>query len=199
MGLADSTIRNDTGHLDLIRDWFGRPAVGRCGPRKPAPTSAGCCGTRSRRRARGGRRAGGLLTVPGTAASGRDLQPDGPSAQGSPAIPAGPCRISWLPRNPSSQQHSGCQTARPPITLNSGGLNGHPDAGEVRQWRCRARPGGIGPRRGPPLTSRARTRRSAPRRTDPAASSRWWPLRLRRCPRRTLPWCTCRAGWTRGL
>ena len=24
-GLADSTIRSDTGHLDLIRDWFGRP------------------------------------------------------------------------------------------------------------------------------------------------------------------------------
>ena len=24
-GLADSTIRNDTGHLQLIRDWFGRP------------------------------------------------------------------------------------------------------------------------------------------------------------------------------
>jgi integrase/recombinase XerD len=24
-GLADSTIRNDTGHLDLIRHWFGRP------------------------------------------------------------------------------------------------------------------------------------------------------------------------------
>jgi hypothetical protein len=24
-GLADSTIRNDTGHLGLIRDWFGRP------------------------------------------------------------------------------------------------------------------------------------------------------------------------------
>jgi hypothetical protein len=24
-GLADNTIRNDTGHLDLIRDWFGRP------------------------------------------------------------------------------------------------------------------------------------------------------------------------------
>ena len=23
--LADSSIRNDTGHLDLIRDWFGRP------------------------------------------------------------------------------------------------------------------------------------------------------------------------------
>jgi len=23
-GLADSTIRNDAGHLDLIRDWFGR-------------------------------------------------------------------------------------------------------------------------------------------------------------------------------
>jgi integrase/recombinase XerD len=24
-GLADSTIRNDTGHLQLIRDWFGQP------------------------------------------------------------------------------------------------------------------------------------------------------------------------------
>jgi hypothetical protein len=24
-GLADSTIRNDTGHLQLARDWFGRP------------------------------------------------------------------------------------------------------------------------------------------------------------------------------
>jgi len=24
-GLADSSIRNDTGHLDLIRNWFGRP------------------------------------------------------------------------------------------------------------------------------------------------------------------------------
>ena len=24
-GLADSTIRNDTSHLELIRDWFGRP------------------------------------------------------------------------------------------------------------------------------------------------------------------------------
>ena len=24
-GLADSTIRNDTGHLDLIREWLGRP------------------------------------------------------------------------------------------------------------------------------------------------------------------------------
>jgi hypothetical protein len=24
-GLADSSIRNDTGHLDLMRDWFGRP------------------------------------------------------------------------------------------------------------------------------------------------------------------------------
>jgi hypothetical protein len=24
-GLADSPIRNDTGHLQLIRDWFGRP------------------------------------------------------------------------------------------------------------------------------------------------------------------------------
>jgi hypothetical protein len=24
-GLADSTIRNDNNHLELIRDWFGRP------------------------------------------------------------------------------------------------------------------------------------------------------------------------------
>jgi hypothetical protein len=24
-GLADTTIRNDAGHLELIRDWFGRP------------------------------------------------------------------------------------------------------------------------------------------------------------------------------
>ncbi len=24
-GLAGSTIRNDTNHLELIRDWFGRP------------------------------------------------------------------------------------------------------------------------------------------------------------------------------
>ena len=24
-GLADSTMRNDTSHLELIRDWFGRP------------------------------------------------------------------------------------------------------------------------------------------------------------------------------
>ena len=24
-GLTDSTIRNDANHLDLIRDWFGRP------------------------------------------------------------------------------------------------------------------------------------------------------------------------------
>lgn len=24
-GLADSTIRNDTNHLELTRDWFGRP------------------------------------------------------------------------------------------------------------------------------------------------------------------------------
>jgi hypothetical protein len=24
-GLVDSTIRNDTNHLELIRDWFGQP------------------------------------------------------------------------------------------------------------------------------------------------------------------------------
>jgi integrase/recombinase XerD len=27
-GLADSTIRDDTSHLELIRDWFGRAAAG---------------------------------------------------------------------------------------------------------------------------------------------------------------------------
>ena len=27
-GLVDSTIRNDTNHLELIRDWFGRPLWG---------------------------------------------------------------------------------------------------------------------------------------------------------------------------
>jgi len=26
--LADSIIRNDTNHLELIRDWFGRPLSG---------------------------------------------------------------------------------------------------------------------------------------------------------------------------
>ena len=53
-GLADSTIRNDTGHLDLIRDWFGRP-LWDSSRRMPTLTSAGCSALRSRRRAPGGR------------------------------------------------------------------------------------------------------------------------------------------------
>lgn len=53
-GLADSTIRNDTGHLELIRAWFGR-RCGRCSPATRTPTSAGCCGMPGRRRAPGGR------------------------------------------------------------------------------------------------------------------------------------------------
>ena len=49
-GLADSTIRNDAGHLDLIREWFGRAGrCGRCSRRTPTRTSAGCCGTRGNR------------------------------------------------------------------------------------------------------------------------------------------------------
>ena len=83
-GLADSTIRNDTGHLDLIREWFGRPLwemrpedadayVGRAAGRDAVDAH----------RAGGG--AGGLLPVPGAAAQGRDLQPDGPGGR----VPAG--------------------------------------------------------------------------------------------------------------
>jgi integrase/recombinase XerD len=47
-GLADSTIRNDTGHLELIRDWFGRPLWEM--QRTPMRISARCCATRGRRR-----------------------------------------------------------------------------------------------------------------------------------------------------
>src|SRR5438034_556303 len=36
-GLADSTIRNDTGHLELIRDWFGGPL------REMQPSDADAC------------------------------------------------------------------------------------------------------------------------------------------------------------
>ena len=54
-GLADSTIRNDTGHLELIRAWFGPAAVGDAARRRGRllrPGAAGCAG---RRRAPGGR------------------------------------------------------------------------------------------------------------------------------------------------
>ena len=53
-GLADSTIRNDTGHLELIRDWFGRP-LWEMQPPRLILTSARCCARRSRPRAPAGR------------------------------------------------------------------------------------------------------------------------------------------------
>jgi hypothetical protein len=54
-GLADSTIRNDTGHLDLVRNWFGRPLWEMQPEGADAYFGKGCCGTRSRRRAPAGR------------------------------------------------------------------------------------------------------------------------------------------------
>ena len=53
-GLADSTIRNDTGHLQLIRDWFGRP-LWEMEPGDADAYFAGCCGMPGRRRGPGGR------------------------------------------------------------------------------------------------------------------------------------------------
>ena len=76
-------IRDDTGHLDLIRDWFGPPWEMR--PEDADAYFGWVCGMRSRRRDGAGGRAGGLLTAPGTAAPGRDLQPDGPRVR----VPAG--------------------------------------------------------------------------------------------------------------
>ena len=43
-GLADSTIRNDTGHLELIPGTGSPGRCGRCSRRTPARISAGCCG-----------------------------------------------------------------------------------------------------------------------------------------------------------
>ena len=51
-GLVDSTIRNDTNHLELIRDWFGRPLWEM---QLPTPTSARCCATPDRQRGPGER------------------------------------------------------------------------------------------------------------------------------------------------
>ena len=58
-GLADSTIRNDTGHLDLIRDWFGRPL------REMQPENADACFGRVLRDAKPATRTGraAALTV----------------------------------------------------------------------------------------------------------------------------------------
>ena len=77
-GLADSTIRNDTGHLDLIRDWFGRPLW------EMRPEDADAYFGKVLRDAKPSTRTGRAaaltvyLPVPGAAAQGRDLQPDWP-------------------------------------------------------------------------------------------------------------------------
>jgi hypothetical protein len=60
-GLTDSMIRNDTGHLNLIRDLFSRP-LGKMRPEDADAYFAGCYGTRSRRRPPGGH-ADGLFPV----------------------------------------------------------------------------------------------------------------------------------------
>jgi integrase/recombinase XerD len=69
-GLADSTIRNDTGHLQLIRDWFGRPLW------EMQPSDADAYFGKVLRDAavdahRAGGRADGVLPVPGAAAQDR--------------------------------------------------------------------------------------------------------------------------------
>ena len=53
-GLADSTIRNDTGHLELIRAWFGRP-LWEMQPGDADAYFGRCCEMPGRRRAPGGR------------------------------------------------------------------------------------------------------------------------------------------------
>jgi len=69
-GLADSTIRNDTGHLQLIRDWFGRPLW----EMQPGDADA-YFGRALRDEALDAHRAGGsadgVLPVPGAAAQDR--------------------------------------------------------------------------------------------------------------------------------
>ena len=84
-GLAEDMIRDDTGHLDLIRDWFGR-GLWEMRP-EDADAYFGWVLRDAKPPARAGRArgAGGLLTAPGTAAPGRDLQPDGPRGR----VPAG--------------------------------------------------------------------------------------------------------------
>ena len=83
-GLADSTIRNDTSHLELIRDWFGRP------PCEMQPADADVYFGKVLRdagpsRAPAGDRADSVLPVPGAAAQGRNLQPHRPRRR----VPAG--------------------------------------------------------------------------------------------------------------
>jgi hypothetical protein len=61
-------IRDDTGYLDLIRDWFGRPLWER---RTRRLLRQGAAGSEAAGAHGVGGRAGGLLTAPGTAALGR--------------------------------------------------------------------------------------------------------------------------------
>jgi hypothetical protein len=72
-GLADSTICNDTGHLELIREWFGRGLW----EMQPADADAyfgevlpGCEAVDAHW---AGSRADGVFPVPGAAAQDRDL------------------------------------------------------------------------------------------------------------------------------
>jgi hypothetical protein len=75
-GIADSTIRNDTNHLELIRDWFGRPLW----EIQPADADAYfdkvLRNAKPSTRTRASGRADGVLPVPGAATQGRAAQPD---------------------------------------------------------------------------------------------------------------------------
>ena len=66
-GLADSTIRNDTGHLELIRDWFGRP-LWEMQPADADSFRQGAARGEAVHAHRPGGRAEGVLPVPGAAA-----------------------------------------------------------------------------------------------------------------------------------
>jgi hypothetical protein len=70
-GLADSTIRNDTGHLELIRDWFGRPLWEMQPGRRGCLLRHSAAGGQAVDAHRAGGRADGVLPVPGAAAQDR--------------------------------------------------------------------------------------------------------------------------------
>jgi integrase/recombinase XerD len=81
-GLTDSTIRNDTNHLELIRDWFGRPLW----EMQPADADS-YFGKVLRDEAVDADRPGGgvdgVLPVPGVAPQGRAAQVDRSSRRGA--------------------------------------------------------------------------------------------------------------------
>ena len=70
-GLADSTIRNDTGHLELIRAWFGRPLWEMQPRRRGCLLRQGAAGCQAVDAHRPGGRADDVLPVPGAAAQDR--------------------------------------------------------------------------------------------------------------------------------